>query len=454
MGDARMGSTGKASAMTADKTGLRLCQKVQSRYDWYVVAMLFAVSVLGYIDRVILSFLVEPVKAELALSDAQIGAVTGLAFAALYVFGGIFIGRMIDKGRRVLILTVCIVIWSLATGATGIATGFVTLFIARMFVGIGEAGLSPAAIGIISNRFAATRVQKPISLFTTGLYVGGGLAMILGGQLLLAFAAGGPYVLPLIGEAAPWRLVFIILAVPGLLLSLLLILTVRDKQSADDALPDRPAQGDLISGMEFARKNRALMVLLIAAVVTWSMNNYGLLNWYPAMLMRSYEMAPMLVANTYGPAFLFGGIAGCIAVSPATGFLRKHYAERAPFMLCVFTMGLLAVATISGPLMPNVTSAVVMAFVTIFVSATSVTSVFVLLVAVIPQHLRGLYTGLYLALVNLTGGAFGSVFVGLFTDHIFGSESLNLSISLLALLFGPIACYLMLKASRLPVHSE
>ncbi len=424
-------------------------------YDWYVVGVLFTVSVLGYIDRVILSFLVEPIKAELQLSDAQLGAVIGLAFAALYVMGGILLGRLLDKGHRVLILTACVVVWSIATGATGFAAGFAFLFIARMLVGVGEAGLNPAAIGIISNRFSEANVQKPIGIFTMGLYVGGGLAMLLGGQLLSFFEGVGDYSLPFIGAAEPWRLVFVILAFPGLILAGLMLFTVRDAQKPSSVSPDENAQApSAAGGMEFAKKNTVLIALLAAAVVCWSMNNYGLLNWYPAMLMRTYDMSPLLVANTYGPAFLVAGIGGCIAVSPVLSVLRKRNPEKAVYWLCVVSMAALSVTTFFGPLVPGVPAAVVMAFVNLFISAMTVTSVFVLLVTVVPQHLRGLYTGLYLALVNLTGGAFGSVFVGLFTDYIFGEQGLNYAISMIALLFGPIAAFLMYKASRSSVKTE
>jgi len=429
-------------------------------YNWYVVGVLFTVSVLGYVDRVVLSFLVEPIKAELALSDAQLGAVTGLAFALLYVLGGVFLGRLIDRGNKILILAICILVWSVATGATGFVSGFALLFIARMFVGVGEAGLNPAAIGIISNRFDEKDVQKPIGLFTMGLFVGGGLAMILGGQLLAFFDNQGPYQLPYLGETSSWRLVFISLSFPGLLLALLLVLTVRDGNTAvsnsdSDTVRQEPInEANSISATNFARKNLALLAILSASVVCWSMNNYGLLNWYPAMLMRTYEMSPMLVANTYGPAFLVGGIAGCLAVTPALNWLRQRYSERAVPLICTVSMGVLGVTTAVGPLLPNIPLAIFFACLNLFVSAMSVTSVFVLIVAIIPQHLRGLYTGLYLALVNLTGAAFGSVIVGMASDHIFGPERLNLSISLVAVLFGPIAAYLMYRASWLPVRTK
>lgn len=412
-------------------------------YDWYVVAILFSVSVLGYIDRVILSFLVEDIKADLSLSDAELGAVTGMAFAVLYVFGGVFIGRMLDRGRRVTILAACILVWSVATAASGLATGFVTLFIARMFVGVGEAGLNPAAIGIISSRFPQDKVQKPIGLFTTGLYVGGGMAMMLGAHLLTRFAAGGPYDLPFIDSAEPWRVVFLLLAVPGLFVALLVQSSVREERGGGQRAA--PAKGEALA---FARANRKLIVLLALGIVSWSMNNYGLLNWYPAMLMRSYEMTPGLVATTYGPAFLLGGIAGCLAVHPYYKWLRSRFGDRAAYYLSFSSMAVLAVTTLVGPIVPTVQLAVAMSYVNLFVSSISVASIFVLIVAVVPPTLRGLYTGLYMALVNLTGGAFGSVMVGLLTDHVYGTHGLNLSLTTMAAAFGPLGALLMYLASR------
>lgn len=420
-------------------------------YDWYVVGALFTVSVLGYVDRVILSFLIEPIKAELRLSDSELGLVTGLAFALLYVFGGIFIGRWLDGGRRVAILALCVLVWSAATAASGLATGFATLFLARMFVGVGEAGLNPAAIGIISDRFPADRVQRPISLFTMGLYVGGGLAMMVGGQLLARLAAGGPYTLPVIGEAAPWRIVFLLLGIPGILVALVIVATIRDAARPAPVTTDAAATEGAYA---FANVNRRAMALLAAAVVAWCMNNYGLLNWYPAMLMRSFAMSPGDVAATYGPAFMIGGIAGCLAVAPTLAWLRRRDPARAPFRLCLATMTLLTATTAIGPLMPTATGAIAMAFANLFVSSMTVTAMFVLIVAIVPLHLRAIYTGLYMALVNITGGAFGSVIVGLITDHVTGTQFLNRSLAIMALSFGPLSILLMVLASRAWFRSD
>lgn len=419
---------------------------VPTGYDWYVVATLFAVSVLGYVDRVILSFLVEPIKADLALSDKQVGLVVGTAFAVLYVIGGIFLARVLDGRRRMPVLAACIIVWSAGTLVSGLAGGFALLFVARMLVGVGEAGLNPAAISIISDRFDATRVQRPLGLFTTGLYVGGGLAMMGGGKLLAELAARPPQHLPLVGVLEGWRMVFVLLAIPGVVLAVLLLATVRDRQRASPNAP-APAHG---GAWRFVRANAALVTLLATSVVAWSMNNYGLLNWYPAMLMRSHGMTAQDVAWTYGPAFLLGGMAGCLGAAPVQRALARRFGMvLSPFALTLGCMATLAVTTFAGPLMPDRGSAVAFAAINMFVSAMSVTSVFILIVAVAPPRMRALFTGFYMALVNLTGGAFGSVLVGALTDNVLGAERLNVSLSVMAAVFGPLATVLMLFAIRI-----
>lgn len=427
-------------------------ERRQNAYSWYIVAVLFAVSVLGYVDRVILSFLVEPIKAALSLSDKQVGLVVGTAFALLYVFGGVFLGKLLDGKRRVAILAACIVVWSFGTLLSGLASGFALLFFARMLVGVGEAGLNPAAVSIISDRFAPDRVQRPLGLFTTGLYVGGGMAMIGGGALLAALAARPHFALPVIGQVEAWRMTFAILSIPGIVVALAVLLTIREKRTepaVDAAAAAAAPEAAPAGALAFARANARLITLLALSIIAWSMNNYGLLNWYPAMLTRSLGMTSQEVAWTYGPSFLIGGIAGCLSVAPVARMLRVRFgAEMAPFALTMGCMAILSLTTLIGPLMPERTSAIVFAFLNIFVSSMSVTSVFILIVAVAPPRLRGIFTGLYMALVNLTGGAFGSVIVGAITDNVVGTAHLNWSLSIMSAVCGPLAVVLMIGAIR------
>jgi MFS family permease len=414
-----------------------------SFYAWYVVAALLIVSILGYVDRLILSFLIEPIKADLVLTDTQVGMITGLAFALLYVVGGIPIGWMIDRGKRVSVLSACIVVWSGATAACGLAGNFISMFVARIFVGAGEAGLSPAAVSLIGDYFARDKVQKPLSIFTVGLYVGGGIALIAGAQMIAFLTSLGDIVLPGFGPVSAWRMTFILLALPGLAIALLLILTVKDPpRTAAKAAADRGY------ALSFFRQHRKLLTLMIVAVVLWGFNGYSFMNWYPAMLMRSYGMTTAEVAWTYGPAFLVGGTIGSLSLGPTVSFAMRRGRSDAVFMVSATALTVLAFGSILGPLMPTKTGVIAFAFVSMLAQSLVVASVYALITVVSPSPLRGVYTGFYMAIMNITGAAFGAVLVGVLTDNIFGSAGTDLALVTVAVIFGPISAVLMFLAAR------
>lgn len=430
-------------AMVVSAAPIHTANRQGGGYAWYVVGALLVVSILGYVDRLILSFLVEPIKADLQLSDTQIGAITGLAFALLYVIGGIPIGRMIDTGRRVVVLAACIVVWSLSTAACGLAPHFVWLFLARVGVGAGEAGLSPAAVSLIGDYFPRDKVQRPLSIFTVGLYVGGGLALIMGAQIVAWLTGMGNMSLPGIGPVSAWRMTFIILAAPGFLIAVLLLLTVKDPPRTHYR-KDAP-QGHAIA---YARQHRKLLTLLIASVVAWGFNGYGFMNWYPAMLMRSYGMSAAEVAWTYGPAFLIGGTIGSLSLGSVVAWVQRSGRTDAVFMVTTGSLALLTIASALGPLMPTKAGVIGFAFVSMLAQSLTVASVYALVAIVSPPPLRGTYTGFYMAIMNITGAAFGAMLVGMLTDNIFGTAGTNHALAAVAVSFGPVATLLMYLAAR------
>jgi MFS family permease len=187
-------------------------------YAWYVVVILFLAFTVSYIDRQIISLLVDPIKADLGISDTQIGLLQGFAFTVFYTFAGIPLGRLADRKNRKIIITVGMFLWSLMTAACGLAKTFTHLFIARVGVGIGEASLSPAANSMITDYFPKDKRGKPVALYFMGVYVGVGLSFILGGMVISWVASTGEVVLPLVGELSAWQLTFMIVSIPGLLL--------------------------------------------------------------------------------------------------------------------------------------------------------------------------------------------------------------------------------------------
>ncbi len=208
--------------MTRSKTE----QLPSKAYAWYTVGLLTVVYIFSFIDRYILGLLIEPIKADLELSDTQVGLLLGPAFALFYTTLGVPLGWLADRGRRTWIIGAGIAVWSLATAASGIAKSFVQLFIARITVGVGEATLSPCALPVIADSFPPEKRGKPIAFYSAALSIGAGLAYIAGASVIIWSKTVDSIVLPIVGAVAPWQFAFIAVGLPGLLIAML-CLTLR-----------------------------------------------------------------------------------------------------------------------------------------------------------------------------------------------------------------------------------
>jgi MFS family permease len=197
------------------------------RYAWYVVVVLLLLNVSSFIDRQVMALLADPIKTDLGLSDTQVGLLLGPAFAGTFALSGLLIGRLVDRGNRTAIIAWGVAAWSVMCTACGLANTFGQLFAARFGVGIGEATLSPSANSLIADYFPPEKLATAMSLFTSGVFIGAGLAYLIGGLVLEAVSTAAPWQLPVFGEVSPWQRVFILVGAPGLLLSLL-ALTVRE----------------------------------------------------------------------------------------------------------------------------------------------------------------------------------------------------------------------------------
>jgi MFS family permease len=206
-------------------------------YAWYALFVLVLVYIINFIDRQILSILAEGIKRDLQLKDAQIGFLYGTAFAVFYALFGIPLGRLADSWYRGRLMAMGLTLWSSMTALSGFANSFGMLAVARIGVGIGEASASPAAYSMISDYFPKERRATALSIYSSGLYIGGGLSLPIGGLVLSRWNAAYPNP----GEAplglAGWQAAFLAVGLPGLLLALW-VLTLREPQrGASDGLP-------------------------------------------------------------------------------------------------------------------------------------------------------------------------------------------------------------------------
>jgi len=178
---------------------------------WMLVLLLTVAYVFSFIDRWILGLLIEPIKADMGLTDFQIGLMLGPAFAIFYATLGVPIGWAADHVKRVWIVAAGIIVWSMATAASGLAKTFPHLFVARMSVGVGEATLSPCAMSMITDSFPAEKRGLPIAFYSAALSVGAAIANLLGAAILTWANQTSSLSLPIVGTVAPWQLTFFVL---------------------------------------------------------------------------------------------------------------------------------------------------------------------------------------------------------------------------------------------------
>lgn len=280
-----------------------------SAYVWYVIGLLTVVNVFSYMDRMALSVLAPAIKAELSLSDGQLGLLTGLAFSLCYAMCGIPIARWADRGSRRDIIAIALVVWSVMTALSGGARSFWHLFAARVGIGAGESGCSPAAGSLICDYVPLQRRSGAFALHSFGNFVGAMLGMALAG---------------LLSEVIGWRWTFVALGVPGIALAVVVRCTLREPmRGALDGTADRGRDLPLVEALTslWRCKTYRLLVLscmLYAAVV------YGMNQWWPSFYVRVFGLRISFVGPVLGIAIGIGSGAGILL----GGYLANQAARR------------------------------------------------------------------------------------------------------------------------------
>ena len=225
----------EADAATEGQSNAEAAQASVPAYNWYALSVLVLIYILNFIDRQILSILANDIKADLGVDDAYLGFLYGTAFAIFYALFGIPLGKLADSWKRVRLMTIGLTLWSAMTALSGFAQNAVQLTVARIGVGVGEATASPSAYSLISDWFPTRLRATALAIYSSGLYIGGGISLAIGGLVVdnwnAAYPDGGPLGL------AGWQAAFIAVGVPGLLLALW-VLTLREPvRGAIDGLP-------------------------------------------------------------------------------------------------------------------------------------------------------------------------------------------------------------------------
>ena len=269
---------------------------VSDGYRNYVLFILFVVYGLSYVDRQILSILMEPIRKEFNFGDTELGLLSGVAFAIFYATLGIPIARFADRHSRVNIISISLLVWSVATALTGKAMGFWHLFLARVGVGVGEAGCNPSAYSIISDYYPAKQRATAQSVYSLGVYLGQFLGFITAG---------------FVAEKYGWRTAFYVVGIPGIIMAIVVKMTLREpprgfSEPAGYVPTDPPKATAVLKKLGSLPAFRHLSFASgLHALVA-----YGLQSYYSAFLMRSHGMSLSETSTALAVIALTGGLAG------------------------------------------------------------------------------------------------------------------------------------------------
>ncbi|MBC9248828.1 MFS transporter [Pseudomonas alcaligenes] len=385
---------------------------------WTTVVILMVAYVLSFIDRQILNLLVGPIRRDLVISDTQMSLLMGLSFALFYTVCGIPLGRLADTRSRRGLIAIGVLFWSAATAACGMARLYWQFLLCRIGVGVGEAALSPAAYSLIADSFPAERRATAISVYSMGVYLGSGLAFLLGGLVITFASAQGDLHLPIVGEVRPWQLIFLILGAAGVLFSLLM-LAVRE--------PTRRGIGagvtvPLSEVGRYIRRNRRTVLCHNFGFAGLSLAGYGSGAWIPSFYIRTYGWDAGQVGIVYGSLVALFGCIGIVCGGRLADWLARRGQTDANLRVGLYAaLGALP-CVLAFPLMDSAVAASVLMAPTIFFLSMPFGVAPAAIQEIMPNSMRGQASAIYLFVVTLFGLGLGPTCVALVTDFVFADD--------------------------------
>ncbi len=368
------------------------------RARYWVLFLLFLVSVLNLFDRHVINILAQDIKTDLGISDTQLGLLTGTAFGVFYSVLGIPLGRLADRVNRPRLIAGALALWSGFTVLSGCANSFIQLFVARMGVGVGEAGSHPASTTLVPDYFSERSRGAAMSVLLLGAPIGSFLGMFLGG---------------LAGSLWGWRAAFIVAGLPGLFLAIVILLTMRDPRALSGKRPEPPAFKAALLALWQNKKMRGLAVFITCA----TFGVYASSAWLPAVLIRLHGIPTGEIGIYTGAAIGVGGGAGVLGGGFVCDFFRdriRHVEIVVLMTMAVLCLPCLALTLFSGNFPLAVTA---MFFFNIF-SFGYLSPAVTLIQREAQPEIRSLAIATNVSLANIVSLTFGLPLVGLISDSL------------------------------------
>ncbi len=400
----------------------------------YVLFILVVVYTFNFIDRQIVGILAVPIKADLGLTDSQLGLMGGLAFALFYTGLGIPVAMLADRFSRTWIMTAALVIWSGMTAASGLATNFWQLFAARLGVGVGEAGGVAPAYSLISDFFPPNQRARAMSVYSFGIPIGSAIGIVFGG---------------IIASMIDWRWAFFIVGIAGIIIAPIFRMTIKEPPRGQF---DRQREAVKAPGLKLIFSilmTKPSFWLLSLGASFSSMMGYGVFFWLPSFFVRSYNLTLLNASLFYGAVLLIGGLVGIWVggwLGDRFGQNQRSQYARIPAIAFLCTVPFYIIAILS----PTLTLAFFVLLVPTALGLAWLGPVISAIQHLVRPDMRAVASAIFLFINNLIGIGLGTYAIGALSDMLtaqYGDESLRYSI-LAGTGFYIIAAGLFLLASR------
>lgn len=384
---------------------------------WLVAFLLMLAFALSFIDRQILAFMVGPIRRDLGISDTQMSLLMGFSFAVVYAAATLPMGRLADSRNRRNLIIFGVVLWSVMTAACGLARNYTQLFLARLGVGAGEAVLQPAAYSLIAASFPPERRALAMSVCTAGVYVGSGMAFLLGGLLAQYVATHPTVALPLVGTLFGWQATLVALGLVGVAFALVLFFIPEPARTA--------AHQKTPPIREVARLLWAQRRVLIPHHLGFAMLllcSYGTAAWLPAYFARVHGYSMGEVGLLLGLSAMIAGSLGMLLGGALCDRWQAQYGTRAVYRLARWSIALVLLFGGLYMLAPSGLWSGLFVVPAVFAMSLTVGAAPASVQGLVPESLRGQASAVYLFVVNLIGLGIGPTAVALLTDRLFADD--------------------------------
>ncbi len=412
------------------------------RYAWWVMFVLTLALLVSFIDRQIVALVVEPLKSDLGIGDAQVGWLYG-GFAIFYAVAGLPIAVMADRRSRRWIIAIGILAWSAMTVACGLSRNFFQLMLARIGVGVGEASLGPSTHSLVGDYFPPDKIPRAMSVFQIGAVVGTGLAFLIGGTVVELVKDSPPIDAGMFGTLKPWQLTFIYVGAPGVLVALLMM-TVREPERRSTVKAGAFRLSDFAELRQFYTSNWKTVLAHHMGFTSLALVGWAFVFWTPTYFSRIHDVPAGQASQVFGWIFIVAGPLGVLWAPLMAEWLAKR--GRRDANIVAGLIGGTAVLPII--VLIELSSSVLWAWVLYVPAVFLVNSPYGLangaLPVIAPPHLRAQIAALYALVGAVFGMGIGPPLGGAISDYIFtGPEGVRYSIMSMTCVFGPIGAGLL-----------